>query len=59
MMAQRMNIFCILMETDKLLSSKDFTNAYSTDKVSFPYIPLILAVINPLHFINMINKHEL
>lgn len=58
MMAQRMYTFLILMETERLLSRKDDTSAYSTNNVLFPYIPLILALINPLHFINIISKHD-
>lgn len=58
-MAQRMCTFLILMETDRLLSRKDYINAYCTNSVAFPYMPLMLAVINPLHFTNAINRHDL
>lgn len=37
---------------------KDYTNAYPSNNASFLYMPLIIAVINPLHFTNMINKHD-
>lgn len=59
-MVQRMCTFLILMKTDRLLSKKkkDYTNAYPTNNASFLYMPLIIAVINPLHFTNMINKHD-
>lgn len=58
-MAQRMYTLLILVETDRVLSRNDTTNAYSSDKVSFPFKPLAVAVINHLHFTNMLNKHDI
>lgn len=59
MMAIRMCTFLILMETDRLISRKDYTNAYFTNNVLFPYMQPMLAVTNHLHFTNMINKHDI
>lgn len=42
------------METGRLPSRKDYTNAYSTNNASFFYMQLILAIIHPLHFTSMI-----